>query len=339
MAEGGMRKRGGGGQTASTVVDDHHPDDEEDSKPLLDGDTGGGKGHAVSGAGLTAYRGMIVEQAGKYWSMAQEKMKDVDMGPVYQYWSALRDWLSEVPEMARKNLPDSVTAYFPLPKTPELTPEQEERLIAFIEKNVGIPYTHEEHFDELMELWNLSFPNSEHKPEQSDREWKRLGFQGDNPATDFRAAGVLPVRCLSHFAQMYPDKYQEVLKRSHGTCVEDSFPFACAAINLSHLLTDAMKLKNHSEPPNTDPAAAHMRAMFGLMLEHDANAFQELVCIVFMALDDEWVRTHATYMTFPIVLKTIREKTHSALRHPSSNSCAAFARRMNVNLYGAVSEP
>eukprot|EP00961_Rhodomonas_salina_P285657 3860316-Rhodomonas_salina.1 len=95
MAEGGMRKRGGGGQTASTVVDDHHPDDEEDSKPLLDGDTGGGKGHAVSGAGLTAYRGMIVEQAGKYWSMAQEKMKDVDMGPVYQYWSALRDWLSE----------------------------------------------------------------------------------------------------------------------------------------------------------------------------------------------------------------------------------------------------
>lgn len=79
---------------------------------------------------------------------------------------------------------------------------------------------------------------------------------------------------------MYPDKYQEVLKRSHGTCVEDSFPFACAAINLSHLLTDAMKLKNHSEPPNTDPAAAHMRAMFGLMLEHDANAFQELVCIV-----------------------------------------------------------
>jgi hypothetical protein len=186
---------------------------------------------------------MIAEQAGKYWSIAQDRLKDVDLGPVYQYWSALRDWLAEVPEMARTVLPESMSAYF-LAKTPELTPEQEERLIAFIKNNVGIPYTHEQHYDELVQLWKDSFPDSDHTPGHSDRfvqnalcimitnaafsvalcgsnkapaeailllsaslcllrrEWKRLGFQGENPATDFRAAGVLPVRCLCHFAEV-----------------------------------------------------------------------------------------------------------------------------------------
>jgi len=317
-----------------TTSNDDEPDDH---KPLLADDSGESKGHVGETECLTGYRGAIQTHAIKAWNNVSERLQQVDMQKVYQYWSALRDWLSEVPEMARNNLPESLSSYF-LAKTPELTPEEEDVLRIFVENNVGIPYTHEEHFDELLQVWDLSFPNADHKPAQSDKEWKRLGFQGDNPATDFRAAGVLPVRCLKYFVEMYPDKYREIMKRSHGTCIEDSFPFACAAINLVHMLTDIMKLRNHNVPPSNDPNAAHLRAMFGRMLAAQENTFLELLCVVFIALDDEWVRTHATYMQFPVVLKTTREHAASALRHPSCVNPAAFAKRMGVDLYGEPAE-
>ena len=30
--------------------------------------------------------------------------------------------------------------------------------------------------------------------------WKEIGFQGDDPATDVRAGGLLAMQCLAHFA-------------------------------------------------------------------------------------------------------------------------------------------
>ena len=32
------------------------------------------------------------------------------------------------------------------------------------------------------------------------KQWQELGFQGDNPATDFRGMGLLGLQCL-----VYPD--------------------------------------------------------------------------------------------------------------------------------------
>jgi len=39
------------------------------------------------------------------------------------------------------------------------------------------------------------------------------------------------------------------------------------------------------------------------MVEQDASAFHDIFCVVFLALDDEWVRTKATYLpTHPTLL-------------------------------------
>eukprot|EP00960_Hanusia_phi_P035863 751993-Hanusia_phi.AAC.1 len=100
-------------------------------------------------------------------------------------------------------IPSGTLSAFNFLKPPELTPEQEQLLAEFVEKNVGITYTHESHFHLLSKLWDLSFPNAEEKPEQHDQMWKRMGFQGNDPATDFRAAGMLPVLCLIFFAEVY----------------------------------------------------------------------------------------------------------------------------------------
>jgi hypothetical protein len=243
----------------------------------------------------------------------------------------------------------------------------------FIEDEVGIPYTHDDasHWALLLKLWNLAFPASESQPEQQDtlalsqrlstphcsvprlgapvarmraanprvkwrgagRHWKKLGFQGNDPATDFRSAGVLSVKSLVYFGETYPDRFQETMQRSHGRSVEDSYPFACAAINVVFLLTDLMKLRRSTEPQSGDAEAAAMRATLGRMLDADARAFSEVFCVVLLALDDEWVRTKATYMQFPNVLKATRARVASALRNGAVRSAGQLATRLSVDLY------
>ncbi len=46
------------------------------------------------------------------------------------------------------------------------------------------------HEEMLMEVWNCLRPNRAIKARKST-EWIELGFQADDPATDFRGAGLL----------------------------------------------------------------------------------------------------------------------------------------------------
>jgi len=260
-------------------------------------------------------------------------LRHLEMEDVYRYWSILRDWLSEVPNLARK-----VTCDLPIPfcsgaKHVPITPEQAEALEKFIQENISIPYVHEEHFSDLMQLWRLSFPNTETIPLRQDPQWKRLGFQGTDPATDFRSAGVLSVRAMIHFAEVYPSKYKDVMMRTHGLDAEQSYPFACACINIVFMLTDLMKLRRADENPSNDPDATVMRTGLARMLERNDKAFHDLFVICMIALDNEWVRVKGTYMTFPFILKATKEKIASMLKSPQLRSTGAAADLMRVSLY------
>jgi hypothetical protein len=61
---------------------------------------------------------------------------------------------------------------------------------------------HEQH---LQELWQGMMPGTQLK-ERISKQWQDLGFQGNNPATDFRGMGILGLKCM-----LYP------LIRSHGS--------------------------------------------------------------------------------------------------------------------------
>jgi hypothetical protein len=178
--------------------------------------SGGGGSTTPSGGGtLTSYIGSF-----------GEIVRNLEMDDVYRYWSKLRDWLSDVPCLAvqqfSSSLPPSLAGIYYSIKPPSITPEQQVALDEFVESNVGIPYTHEQHWDLLCRLWKLSFPDTEVQPEQHDQQWKRLGFQGMDPATDFRSAGVLSVHALLHFAEVRicrPIHHKETCALSHGFVV------------------------------------------------------------------------------------------------------------------------
>ena len=260
--------------------------------------------------------------------------RHLEMDDVYRYWSLLRDWLAEVPNFARKVTCDmSLLSFASGTRQVSMTPEQAKALEKFIDENISIPYVHDENFNELMLLWRLSFPNTETIPLRQDPQWKRLGFQGTDPGTDFRSAGVLSVRAMVHFAETYPSKYRAVMMRTQGLSAEQSYPFACACINIVFMLTDLMKLKRADEVPSSDQDAAVMRATLARLLERNDTGFHDLFCVCMIALDNEWVQAKGTYMTFPFILKATKDRIISALKNPQLRSTGTAADLMRVNLY------
>ena len=54
----------------------------------------------------------------------------------------------------------------------------------------------DEHEGKLMKLWSTLKPNEE-LGERKTKKWIDIGFQGDDPATDFRGSGILGLDQLS----------------------------------------------------------------------------------------------------------------------------------------------
>ena len=54
-----------------------------------------------------------------------------------------------------------------------------------------------------MHLWKTVFPAKQLASRVSE-QWKDMGFQGTDPATDFRGMGLLGLEQLIYFAERYP---------------------------------------------------------------------------------------------------------------------------------------
>lgn len=112
------------------------------------------------------------------------------------------------------------------------------RLISF---NKEIP----EHKHLLLKLWKLLKPDVELE-DYKTFQWGDIGFQGDDPATDFRGMGILGLDQLVFFAQYDVDNCKRVFSLSHHPLYE--FPFAICGINITALVKDFLYgdyLKNH----------------------------------------------------------------------------------------------
>nr|XP_033810341.1 ELMO domain-containing protein 2-like [Geotrypetes seraphini] len=64
------------------------------------------------------------------------------------------------------------------------------------------PYdsNNEDHEEQLMELWNLLIANQALKS-RITKQWGDIGFQGDDPKTDFRSMGMLGLVNLVYFSK------------------------------------------------------------------------------------------------------------------------------------------
>lgn len=187
------------------------------------------------------------------WSVVQKK--------AWKSWVTVLDWL-----------PNKVVSnkFF----VPVIPTKCRSRILDWQEASV-LPYSKEDptHPPLLSRLWDLLVvlqPPTIPSETTIDRgtlitpNWKRFGFQGIDPATDFRGGGVLGLRNMLYLAELYPGLTREML--------QEEYPFAITCINatmsLMHLarITKGKKTCLETSQPNAcfTSCTAHYRFSMGL---------------------------------------------------------------------------
>lgn len=110
-------------------------------------------------------------------------------------------------------------------------------------KKTKFDQNNEEHWQLLDDLWNILMPDTKRSHKKEGEDWKKIGFQGSNPATDLRGYGMLSLHQLLYFAKNNPEGARAILAESNKlNTKENFFPFAASAINVTSFIFDAISL-------------------------------------------------------------------------------------------------
>ncbi|ODM94433.1 ELMO domain-containing protein 2 [Orchesella cincta] len=85
------------------------------------------------------------------------------------------------------------------------------------------------HETKLLEIWK-NFMHPEELSGRKSRQWQYLGFQGNDPSTDFRASGELGLNFILYFSRTYQERAKQVLGVSNHPMY--SFPLAILMIQI-----------------------------------------------------------------------------------------------------------
>ncbi|KAK2817175.1 hypothetical protein Q5P01_025366 [Channa striata] len=102
-----------------------------------------------------------------------------------------------------------------------------------------------EHEAMLLKLWDLLMPTVKLES-RITKQWGDIGFQGDDPKTDFRGMGLLGLINLVFFSENYTDKARQVL--SHANHPKLGYSYAIVGINLTEMAYSLLRsgaLKPH----------------------------------------------------------------------------------------------
>lgn len=98
--------------------------------------------------------------------------------------------------------------------------------------------SNEEHETKLQRLWKNLMPH-EKLEGRITKQWQDIGFQGDDPKTDFRGMGMLGLENLLFFSNEYKGAATHVL--SHSNHPQYGYAFAIVGINLTSMAWQLLK--------------------------------------------------------------------------------------------------
>ena len=232
---------------------------------------------------------------------------------------------------------------------PPLTEAQKLRL-AKLASRASVTYDPqvESHVNLLRQLWSLAFPNRS-LPSLKCEEWKEMGWQGTDPATDFRSGGLMSLENLAWFAEHQPRVFQRLMHKRDGVRSQWEYPFAAAGVNITFQLVDVLELRDKTKkfgtsdsssndsgggeggrggllpiPAPTSPAGVAF--VDCLMMEGDDDdddddkqkddddaSFEKIYVAWFEVLDRNWLEAKATYMEFSQVMEKTKMEVMRAL--------------------------
>ncbi|XP_048007663.1 ELMO domain-containing protein 2 [Leguminivora glycinivorella] len=162
-----------------------------------------------------------------------------------------------------------------------------------------------DHEEKLLKLWNLLVPN-EDLESRVTKQWQYIGFQGDDPKTDFRGMGLLGLENLLFFASEYPQAASHVLSHSHHP--KYGYTFAIVGINLTSMAY--YLLKDGSAKTYMFNAKQYLPNM---------NLFHRFYCYLFYEFDKMWIESKPeNMMEFSIIFKRFEDSVRTELADPAS---------------------
>jgi len=206
---------------------------------------------------------------------------------------------------------------------------QEAQQLEDLRDKLAVPYdpTKPEHQQHLRNLWAKAFPDLPCTVLKTP-QWKEMGWQGEDPATDFRGAGVYGLDNLLYLSESYPQLWHQLLHKTQGSRAQWEYPFAVAGLNLTFMLGELLELHGNKGKVPVTPAA---RGFVGLMQQEGDVAFEELYCTAFCLLDQVWLEQKASYMEFNQVMKAVKARLDQALRR-QPKTVAALASSLGVRI-------
>jgi len=89
----------------------------------------------------------------------------------------------------------------------------------------------------LLELWSMLQPERV-LSNRISRDWEDIGFQGTDPATDFRGMGLLGLLNLHHLASNHPQITLQMIQ--HSNHPRHGYSFAILGINLTSMAVELL---------------------------------------------------------------------------------------------------
>lgn len=155
-----------------------------------------------------------------------------------------------------------------------------------------------QHEQQLLELWNLLMPH-EKLPSRITKHWGDIGFQGEDPKTDFRGMGMLGLANLLYFSQHYTEEARLIL--SHSNHPKFGYSYAIVGINLTEMAYSLLKsgaLKSHFY--NAVPGVARIKC------------FHQFYCYLVYEFDKFWFKEEPESIMY---FNQYREKFHEQIKH------------------------
>ncbi|KAF7223609.1 ELMO domain-containing protein 2 [Nothobranchius furzeri] len=155
----------------------------------------------------------------------------------------------------------------------------------------------------LLKLWDHLMPGAKLES-RITKQWGDIGFQGDDPKTDFRGMGLLGLINLVFFSENYTAEARQVL--SHANHPEFGYSYAIVGINLTEMAYSLLRsgaLKPHFY--NTVQGRPE--------LKH----FHQLYCYLVYEFDKFWVSEKPeSIMQFNQYREQFHEVVKTLLRSP-----------------------
>lgn len=149
----------------------------------------------------------------------------------------------------------------------------------------------------LLKLWSLLMPTKKLKARIS-KQWADIGFQGDDPRTDFRGMGILGLINLVYFSENYTSEAHQILSRSNHPKL--GYSYAIVGINLTEmayslLKSEALKLHLYKFVPGAPT------------MEH----FHQFYCYLVYEFDKFWLEEEPESIMY---FNLYREKFHERIK-------------------------